>query len=83
MASKLFPESRKPIHIVDLDPGTGAFTADEIAAVNRRHDLKYGWNPQSPTIYTNMARLPETLIGSIEDYWNRINTKSATAATAD
>ncbi len=44
---------------------TGAFSPEEIAAANRRHDLKYGWSIQWAGVYTNAGRLPETVVGPL------------------
>ncbi len=47
------------------DTGTGAFSQEEILAANRRHDQRYGWSIQWAGIYTNMGRLPETVVGPL------------------
>jgi hypothetical protein len=45
--------------------GSGVFSAEELNEANRRHDLKYGWSFLWPTIFSNAARLPETVIGKL------------------
>ena len=54
---------------------SGAFTAAEIAEANSHHDRAYGWTPFLSSCYTNLNRFPETVSGSIEDYWNRFNQR--------
>ena len=48
------------------ETGTGAFSQEEIAAANRRHDQKYGWSIQWAGIYTNMGRHPESVVGPLD-----------------
>ena len=50
---------------------SGAFTAAEIAEANFRHDRFYGFTVYYPNVYSNVQRFPETVIGSIEDYWEK------------
>jgi hypothetical protein len=52
---------------------SGAFSADEIAKANLRHDRIYGFTVYYPNVYSNVRRLPETQIGDIYDYWNSRN----------
>lgn len=56
------PTRRRPDFNNDEQPGYGAFTAEEIKAANHRHDVHYGWSINLPTLYTNNARLPETVV---------------------
>lgn len=58
---------------------SGAFTMEQIAAANSRHDSRYGWTPMFSQLYTNILRHPETLIGRIEDYWARRSDASTQA----
>ena len=48
------------------EPGTGVFTAEEISRANLMHDLHYGWSFLWPAIYSNNARLPETVVGKLD-----------------
>lgn len=41
----------------------GVFSTEGILEANRRHDRHYGWSFEFPSLYTNLARLPETTIG--------------------
>lgn len=56
------PNKRRPVFRDEEIPGHGAFSGEEILAANRRHDAHYGWSINLPTLYTNNARLPETVI---------------------
>jgi len=55
------------------ESGTGVFSAEEIAAANRRHDQHYGWTIEYAGVYSNMARHPETVIGSLD--WGPISRR--------
>lgn len=56
---------RPLLRIGDVMDGSGAgvFTPEEILEANRRHDRYYGWSFEFPSLYTNLARLPETTLG--------------------
>ena len=48
-----------------ISDGEGVFSAEEILAANRRHDRQYGWSFLWPAVFTNNARLPETVVGEL------------------
>lgn len=37
--------------------GWGAFTQEQVAAFNARHDRVYGWSPKMTVCYTNPLRI--------------------------
>ena len=41
------------------------FSEDEIKRLNWLHDRRYGWTMEFSTIYTNLGRFPETVIGRL------------------
>ncbi|MDE2096119.1 MAG: hypothetical protein KGL39_02665 [Patescibacteria group bacterium] len=55
----------------DVPLRVGYYSPAEIAAANRRHDLKYGWSHMFPTVYFNASRLPETVVGDLHQHWQR------------
>jgi hypothetical protein len=58
------------VHRADFVPlETGNYSEAEILEFNRRHDLRYGWSFSDIQSYHNPRRLPETVFGPIERYW--------------
>ena len=42
---------------------SGAFTAEQVAQANARHDRQYGWSMHFQYLYTNPFRLHESIVG--------------------
>lgn len=69
LANPVLPTPKRKNH-ADADPYvTGVFSVEEIKEANRRHDIVNGWSMTWPTVFTNSGRLPETFVGSQDDYW--------------
>lgn len=49
---------------------TPRYTDEEIRAFNEAHDRKLGFSFDCSSVYTNLARLPETFVGPPEKLWN-------------
>ncbi len=47
----------------------GVYSAEQILVANGRHDARNGWTKEFPAIFTNLKRFPETVVGSIFDFW--------------
>jgi hypothetical protein len=46
----------------DVPLNTGVFSQEDIAEANRR---QYGWSNKFSSVYTNIGRFPETVIGRL------------------